>query len=148
MYTQVTLFIREIMENTYISQVKDFLINNNMDRIEINGVWYVKEALVKDTFDIEHEVTFFEGCVFETDKHCFEASTLSKGEDLSIEVTYKKGERPNWTTDYWDNTEFFKGILKQNPDSLKSLRECIYDDTEIKYLTNFLQLLKDKGWIK
>ena len=64
-----------------------------MDRIEINGVWYVKEEYVKeDKLDLtEKDVTFSKSCVYETGDYCWEAVMLSKdnGEnfypDLEIE---------------------------------------------------------------
>jgi len=55
------------------------------DRIEINGVWYVREDAINDSLDhLESEemnLTFSEECCYETDKYCFVASRIRKDEN-------------------------------------------------------------------
>ena len=89
------------MENMYISQVKDILINNNMDRIQINGVWYVRETLEEEE---QVDAVFYQGCVAENDKYCFDATRLKEdSKEFDIKVTYKKGSRSEWKEYLWDN---------------------------------------------
>jgi len=131
-------------ENIYISQVKDILINNNMDRIQINGVWYIRETPEEQE---QVDAVLYQGCVAETEKHCFDATRLREdSEEFDIKVTYKKGSRSEWKEDLWDNTNFLKGVFNGDPDALNSLRESIDDEAEIKYFISFLQILKDNNW--
>ena len=67
------------------------------NRIEINGVWYVKEDTIKKPI-IELEPTKFEGYVVENRDYCFEATRIFRDDgtpynDIDIEVTTKKGKR-------------------------------------------------------
>jgi hypothetical protein len=54
-----------------------------MDRIEMNGVWYVKET---PTQKIEWDPTCFSGRVYESDLYCFEATQILKDDG----TPYKK----------------------------------------------------------
>ena len=49
-----------------------------MDRIEINGVWYVKEDKPTTPDLTEKDLTFTKSCVYETGDYCWEASLISK----------------------------------------------------------------------
>ncbi|NIO44041.1 MAG: hypothetical protein GTN36_00605, partial [Candidatus Aenigmarchaeota archaeon] len=68
---------------------------------------------------IEVDYTFTEGCIVETDLYCFEACCIKRDDgtfcdDISVKVTIKKGGRENWTEEYWDNMNWFVGILSGN----------------------------------
>jgi len=128
------------------------------NRIEINGVWYVREDAINDSLDhLESEemyLTFSEECCYETDKYCFVASRVRKDEDefypdISITFTDKRsGDRDTWKEEHWDNNNWFKGILEGNPESIKSLN----DETELcregkRQFKGFLNRLVEEGWI-
>ena len=130
------------------------------NRIEINGVWYIREDAITDPLDHleseEMELTFSEECAYETDKYSFVASRISGdggyGEfypDIAIEFTDKRsGDRDTWKEEYWDNNEWFKGILYGNSDSIESLDE----ETDLcpqgkKQFKAFLHKLKEEGWL-
>ena len=129
-------------------------------RIEINGVWYVREDVITDPLDHleseEMELTFSEECCYETEKYCFVASRISGdggyGEfypDIAIEFTDKRsGDRDTWKEEYWDNNNWFKGILYGNSDSIESLDE----ETDIcpqgkRQFKRFLNRLVEEGWL-
>lgn len=115
-----------------------------MDRIQINGVWYVRETLEEEE---QVDAVFYQGCVAENDKYCFDATRLKEdSKEFDIKVTYKKGSRSEWKEYLWDNINFFKGVLNGHPDTLNSLRESIDDEAEVKYFIGFLQILKDNNW--
>lgn len=119
------------------------------NRIQINGVWYVKEDTIKKP-TIELEPTKFEGYVVENRDYCFEATRIFRDdgtpyESINIEVTTKKGKRKNWTTDHWDNNVWMIGILKNDEDAWKELPKMSQDN--ILFLQAFLQFLKDKKWL-
>ena len=128
------------------------------DRIEINGVWYVREDAITDSLDrLESEemyLTFSEECCYETSKYCFVASRIRKDEDefypdISITFTDKRsGDRDTWKEEHWDNNNWYKGILEGNPESIKSLN----DETELcregkRQFKGFLNRLVEEGWI-
>ena len=129
------------------------------NRIEINGVWYVREDTITDPLDhLETEVidlTFSEECCYETDKYCFVASRLRIDgvDELYLDVIIKftdkrSGDRDTWKEEYWDNNNWFKGILEGNPESVKSLNEemdiCSQGKKQLK---GFLNRLLEEGWL-
>ena len=130
------------------------------NRIEINGVWYVREDAITDSIDHleaeEMELIFSEECSYETDKYCFVASRIrrdgSSGEfypDIAIEFTDKRsGDIDTWKEEHWDNNNWFRGILYGNSDSIESLDE----ETDIcpqgkRQLKGFLNRLVEEGWL-
>ncbi len=123
--------------------------NMENNRIQIDGVWYVKENIIKKP-TIELEITKFEGYVVENRDYCFEATRIFKDdgtpyEGVDIEVTTKKGKRKDWTTDHWDNNAWMIGILENDKDAWKELPKMSQDN--ILFLQTFLQFLKDKNWL-
>jgi len=129
------------------------------NRIEINGVWYVREDAINDSLDNleeeEMDLTFTEECHYETDKYCFVASRMRKDggdefyPDITIEFTDKRsGDRDTWKEDYWDNNNWFKGIIEGKAESIVSLDV----ETDIcpqgkKQLIGFLNRLVEVGWL-
>ena len=127
------------------------------NRIEINGVWYVREDAITDPLDHieEMDLTFSEECVYETDNYCFVASRIRSElfdefyPDISIKFTDKRsGDRDTWKEEYWDNNNWFKGILEGNSELIQSLNE----ETDIcsqgkKQLKGFLNRLVEEGWL-
>ena len=129
------------------------------NRIEINGIWYVREDAITDSLDHleaeEMDLTFSEECSYETDKYCFVASRIRKDDssefypDIAINFTDKRsGNRDTWKEEYWDNNNWFKGILYGNSDSIESLDE----ETELcpqgkRQFKGFLNRLVEEGWL-
>lgn len=125
-------------------------------RIEINGVWYVREDVNIDHIeDEEMDLTFSEECCYETEKYCFVASRVKRDgrdefwPDLIITFTDKRtGDRDTWKEDYWDNNNWFKGILEGNIESIASLDEeirlCLQGKRQLK---GFLNRLVEEGWL-
>lgn len=123
-----------------------------MDRIEINGVWYVKETTTEKEY-IELDPTHFEGYVVENDNFCFEATRIFKDDGTpydnccDIECTDKRFEnRKDWKTEHWDNNEWLRGVSKNNPKSINELPASM-GNKNILFLQSFLQYLTDKGWL-
>lgn len=128
-------------------------------RIEINGVWYVREDAITDSLDLleaeEIDLIFSEECTYETDKYCFVASRIRKDEseefyeDIYVEFTDKRsGNKDTWKEEYWDNNNWFKGILENNPESINSFNKDIDLCKEgKKQFKAFLHMLKKEGWL-
>lgn len=122
------------------------------NRIQIDGVWYVKENTIKKP-KIELYPTHFEGCVVENNDFCFEATRIFKDDgtpyedSVSIERTDKRFEnRKDWIVEHWDSTSWMRGILNNNADSWKELPDMGKNENT-EFLQAFLQFLTDKGWL-
>ena len=121
------------------------------DRIEINGVWYIKEDLAKNQEE-DIELIFSLQALYEDDKYCWEATRLYKDdtkssfyEDIDIKFTDKR-EKP-FKEDYWDNNAWMKGVLSNDPESMTHARESMCDDG-VKTFKLFLNKLKEEEWLK
>jgi hypothetical protein len=122
------------------------------DRIQIDGVWYVKEVKedVIEQEPIKLEPTHFEGYAVENDDFSFESIRLFNDEEIlysgiDIKCIDKRGGKGNWEEEIWDNNKWMLGVLENNPDSRKELPDMGGDN--IQFLQAFLQYLKDKGWL-
>lgn len=120
------------------------------NRIQIDGIWYVKEDTIKKPTVEELDPVNFEGYVVENSDYAFEATRIFRDDgtpydDIDIEVTTKKGERKDWTVDHWDHNSWMLGVLYNNPDSLKELPDM--GGKNVLFLQAFLRFLKDKNWL-
>lgn len=119
-------------------------------RIQVNGVWYVREQ--EDTTpEVEINIIRTEARTIESDKYVFEAVRLERSDapgtyfdGIDINFTDKR-ERP-WKEEYWDNNAWMRGVLINDPESLENLREsvCLQGEAELKA---FLKELKEEGWL-
>jgi len=128
------------------------------NRIQINGVWYVKEDQTPTTaspYEIdEDKLTYSESCVYENDKYCFEATRIFQeydlgkfyGDVLDIEFTDKRGGKGNWITEQWDNIIWCNFVLERNHHSIETLRESMCFEG-VETFISFLKILKNKGWL-
>ena len=120
-----------------------------MDRIEINGVWYVKEDKPTKLDLTEKDVTFSKSCTYEIGDYCWEALMLSKdnGEnfypDLDIEFTDKKLE----TTEYWDNFIWLNHILDGDQVAIEEAKKDM-SDQGFEDFKAFLKFLRKENWLK
>jgi len=122
------------------------------DRVQIDGVWYVREDQAQlDAVLEDFDPTGFEGYVVENDEVCFEATRIKRDDDsfydgcVDIKFTHKVGERRNWVEDSWDNATWMLGVLNSNPESLKEISDL--GTHNILFLKTLLQFLKDKEWL-
>jgi hypothetical protein len=125
-------------------------------RIEINGVWYVREDANIDYIEAEEmDLIFSEECCYENKNYCFVASRMRKDggdefyPDITITFTDKRtGDRDTWKEEYWDNNKWFKGILENDPLTMTSLKEeldiCSQGKRQLK---GFLNRLVEEGWL-
>ena len=138
----------------------------NEDRIQINGKWYVAEQSTEYKLTEEEgvkfdpgDLTYYRGAVYETDYSCFEFTNLTNeegkpyGGDISFSVEYtdkRFKDRKDWKVDYWDNVNWFNGLIKGNPDSLPELSlpelEATVDKEDAKLFIEALQYLKELEW--
>jgi hypothetical protein len=134
------------------------MLNNMEYRIQINGVWYVKEDQTPTTaisYEIdEDKLTYSESCVYENEKYCFEATRIFQEYDsgkfyddiLDIEFTDKRGGKEKWITEQWDNLLWFDGILERDEYVIESIGKLMCHEG-IETLISFLKILKRKDWL-
>ena len=131
------------------------------DRIQINGVWYVKADSYVDKpiptisvslFD-EDGIIYNQNCMFETADFIFRAVVLIDGDgelkyknSLYIEFIDKRPEP--WKEEHWDNPTWLNGVILNNTDSIKVLEELKMSPSAIVTFRDFLIYLRDeKEWI-
>ena len=127
------------------------ILQTMQDRIEINGVWYIREDLA-NTQEEDLELSFSLQAMYENDKYCWEATRLYKEnsqtdfyDDIDIKFTDKK-IKP-WKEEHWDNNSWMKGVMNNDPESLKEARESMCEDG-IKTFKLFLNKLQEEGFLK
>jgi hypothetical protein len=122
------------------------------DRIEINGVWYVREDL-SNTQEEDFELSFSLHALYENDNYCWEATRLYKDDipkyfyDDLIDIKFTDKRVKPWKEDHWDNNFWMKGVLDNDPESLKDARESMCP-SGVKTFQLFLNKLKEQGWTK
>ena len=131
------------------------------DRIQINGVWYVKADSYVDKpiptisvslFD-EDGIIYNQNCMFETADFIFRAVVLIDGDgklkyknSLYIEFIDKRPEP--WKEEHWDNPTWLNGIILNNTDSIKALEELKMSPSAIATFRDFLIYIRDeKEWL-
>lgn len=124
------------------------------DRIQIDGVWYVREEQPQSKTLKPHQLINTINCLYETDSYCFEASMMFRDDeetlfpDVSIEFTDKRpANREDWKTDYLDNPIWMRGVFHGNEESMIEAREMM-DQDGIDDFRAFLKHIETKGWIK
>ena len=130
-----------------------------MERIEINGTWYVKETPeVTPTPTEQHELsiildpTHTENLIYESDKYCFEVCRIYRDEEtiypgVDIEFTDKRLPRAEWKVEYWDNESFFVGVYEGDEEALKGALISM-DEQGVKELQAIVGDLIEKNWIQ
>lgn len=118
------------------------------DRIEINGVWYVREDQTEEV-TITLDVTSFEGRAYESDKYAFEVTRTLRDDgtpysDCEIKFTDKK-VKP-FKEDTFDNPRWFLAVLKGIPIYLQEAREIMCEQG-IKEFKSIIKDLIKIGWV-
>jgi hypothetical protein len=127
------------------------------DRIQVNGVWYVRETYSTPEIEIEDKhITFSMQRTWESNDWCFEASIIMKDgaetlddhyPDPYIVVTDKRSDdREDWVDDEIDNTNFMWGVLEGNPESIDDALD-MFDTIGLEEFKAFLRHLIKIGWL-
>ena len=121
------------------------------NRIEIDGVWYVKEETEDQSTISQLEPGIkYDGYIFESNLYCFDCTRIYD-EDGNL---YKDGvciEFTNKTidmdmTELWDNTSWMNGFLKNDMEAIADARESLCAQGMVE-LSQVLTTLKEKEWI-
>jgi len=127
------------------------------DRIQINGIWYVKEENkvqspqnTPDLYD-DYFTTFYEGAIWEDSNVLLEFSVLkpSKNEELEYDtISLKVVNKQTKEEEYWDNINFLLGIAKEEKIWIKSLNDSKLISSEYKKVIEyFLNDLYSEGYL-
>jgi len=133
----------------------------SLERIELNGVWYVREDSLNTksgfTFDgwtdkdCKDKFSTSIDIFYEDDDYLLEYSIIAPDEASEIagrmpdiKVTIKETAQ----SEFWDNTAFLRGLAELNEESIKSAQE--YDkfkvtDELLNIVINLLKYAKIKG---
>jgi hypothetical protein len=120
------------------------------DRIQINGVWYVRED-ISEQKDIK--VTYSKSCHYENDDYVWEATKLMKDDEISyypdIDIKFTDKRIKPWKEDYWDNNLWMVAVMNDDPDAIKEVRESeSMCEQGIKEFKLFLKKLEENFWLK
>jgi hypothetical protein len=127
------------------------------ERIQINGIWYVKENTIPEVEIDPKEITNTLGCTWESSNWAFVAAVIlrDEAEDLldiysngvTIDITDKRNkDRDLWVQHDCDNTNWLLGILEGNDESMSDAEE-MFDEQGIAEFKGFIRYLITKGWI-
>ena len=126
-----------------------------VDRIEVNGVWYVKEELSEvnePTISKLDEAIPFSGIVFESDLYCFEVTKLEGYEnyhdkDCTIKFTDKSVIHDIAEyQEHWDNVSWMNAFLVDEPEAIKEAMESLCHQGLVELKEVVTELAK-VGWI-
>lgn len=123
-----------------------------MERIQINGEWYVKEILPEPDKPVELDFAHTESLIYETTKYCFEVSRIYRDDDITfydgvnIEFTDKRYPREEWKIEYWDNDSFLIGVYENDESCIEDALE-IMDQEGVETLQQIVKQLIEKEWL-
>ena len=121
------------------------------NRIQIDGVWYVRETDTPKTITIDpSNLTRTQTLTYENDNYCWEAIRIYKddGESFydSVDVQFTDKRTKPWKEDYWESNPWLIGVLEGNEESLIEARDAM-DAEGIAHFRGFLKCLKEEGWL-
>ena len=130
-----------------------------MERVQINGEWYVKESSIQEENfdeldkDLNLKPTHTESLIIESSNYCFEGVRCYKDNDvdffeqIDIEFIDKRpSRREDWIKENWDNMTWMKGVYQNDPESMKFAKESL-DSKGIKEFKFFLRELVKREWL-
>ena len=125
------------------------------DRIEVNGVWYIKEnTIVQPTISQLDSGVKYDGMVFESDLYSFDCTriydedgNLYKDGNVCIKFTDKSIIHDiDKSQEHWDNVDWMCGILENEVEAIDEAMESLCSQGLIE-LKEVVKELVEKGWI-
>ena len=135
-------------------------ININMeDRIEVNGVWYIKEDVAASKFE---KVTIselepgirYDGFVFESNLYAFDCTriydedgNLYKDGNVCIKFTDKSVVNAiKEYQEHWDNVDWMNGIIENEVEAIEEAMESLCPQGFVE-LKEVLSVLRVAAWL-
>ena len=125
------------------------------DRIEVNGVWYIKEnTIVQPTISQLDSGVKYDGMVFESDLYSFDCTrvydedgNLYKDGNLCIKFTDKSIIHDiDKFQEHWDNVDWMNGILDGDEGSIETAMESLCSQGLVE-LKEVLTTLRVAAWL-
>jgi len=122
------------------------------DRIEVNGVWYVKETIIEPQQELDP--TVYKARVYETDDYTFEASRIYKDdseefyEDINIEVTDKSIPKNDSARVWYIDNPIWLYKLWLGEKETRDEAEDLLTPHGLTYLLLIIKELINIGWLK
>ena len=125
------------------------------DRIEVNGVWYIKEnTIVQPTISELEPGIKYDGMIFESDLYSFDCTriydedgNLYKDGNVCIKFTDKSIIHDiDKSQEHWDNVDWMCGILENEVEAIDEAMESLCSQGLIE-LKEVVKELVEKGWI-
>jgi hypothetical protein len=116
------------------------------DRIQINGVWYVRENNDTDNLELENymnkSVVSYQCMVYEDFQWVFQAHADSANDNEldSIEIENKVTGKK----EIWDNLEFIRNF---NASTYEFESNDLLNKEGAKYIQYFINEINRKGWL-
>lgn len=118
------------------------------ERIQINGVWYVKETTNEEP--IELDIIDFIGCSYETSDYVWEATKIYKSlaSDIlynGVDIEFTDKTVTPWKEQHWDNNKWFLGVYNNNPEFISDAKESMNAEG-IRHFRAFIGELIKREW--
>lgn len=129
------------------------------DRIEINGVWYIKEDVATSKFE---KVTIselepgikYDGFVFESNLYAFDCTriydedgNLYKDGNVCIKFTDKSVVNAiKEYQEHWDNVDWMNGIIENEVEAIEEAMESLCPQGFVE-LKEVLSVLRVAAWL-
>jgi hypothetical protein len=96
------------------------------DRIQINGVWYIREDSLKPESkkDFDFEITEIRELQIESENYTLVGSVLFEHERFimpSVKIEFTGGKEHGRESEFWDNEPFLFGLATGNPESMEQM---------------------------
>ena len=134
-------------------------MNNMEDRIEVNGVWYIKEDVATSKFE---KVTIselepgikYDGFVFESNLYAFDCTriydedgNLYKDGNVCIKFTDKSVVNAiKEYQEHWDNVDWMNGIIENEVEAIEEAMESLCPQGLVE-LKEVLSVLRVAAWL-
>ena len=125
------------------------------DRIEVNGVWYIKEnTIVQPTISQLDSGVKYDGMVFESDLYSFDCTrvydedgNLYKDGNVSVKFTDKSITHDiDKFQEHWDNVDWMRALLINEPEAIEEAMESLCSQGLVE-LKEVLTTLRVAAWI-
>ena len=129
------------------------------DRIEVDGVWYIKEEVVTSKFEklwiseLEPGIKY-DGFVFESNLYAFDCTriydedgNLYKDGNVCIKFTDKSVVNAiKEYQEHWDNVDWMNGIIENEVEAIEEAMESLCPQGFVE-LKEVLSVLRVAAWI-
>ena len=125
------------------------------DRIEVNGVWYIKEdTIVQPTISQLEPGVKYDGMVFESDLYAFDCTRiydedgcLYKDGNVSIKFTDKSVVHDiEKFQEHWDNEAWMQGVIEDDVEAIEEAMNSLCSQGLVE-LKEVLTTLRADAWI-